>query len=259
MTCDALLDGTLGRLDREARLRHLEACPDCRELLGALALAGEAPDEPELRTAILARTSGGACASAQARLCDRVDGQLDAVDAELVDAHVRHCAECADLLRALASIPAELARLAALDPGPAFVDEVLERTSRRRRRVPRGFDVSDLLARLFARPRVAWEGAFVATLLLAAPTLVPRSPFADLPHRAFAQLRGTVSEVEATVVVRARDAWGSTADLAHESTDAWDAIRRRLGTFVGSAASDQARGENGGTQADPTAAQETSP
>ena len=241
MTCDALLDGTLARMSREERLRHVEDCPECRERLEAIALADETPELPDLAGEVLARTSGGACASARARLCDRVDGRLGAVDRELVDAHLRHCTECAELLVELERLPDDLARLASVEPGAGFVEQVLERTSRRRRRVPRGFDLADLFARLLARPRVAWEGAFVATLLLFAPTLVPRSPVADLPSRAVAQLRGTVNEVEASVVVRARDAWGSTADLAQESTDALDAIRRRVGTFLGSAASDQAR------------------
>ena len=256
MHCDALLDGTLGRMDREERLRHVRGCPDCRELLESLTLAGETPDEPDLASGVLERTSGGACASARARLCDRVDGSLDAVDAELVDAHLRHCRECADLHVALERLPADLARLAAAEPEPGFVDAVLDRTSRRRARVPRGVTLGDLLARLFARPRVAWEGAFVATVVLFAPTFMPRSPWADLPYQAVSQLRGTVNGVEATVVVRARDVWGSTADLARESTDAWDSFRRRIGTFVVPGASEQAR-DGTDTQADPGSAQET--
>lgn len=269
MICDAflervaaLLDGGLARSDRQEMLRHLEVCAECRGIFAALAAAEDAPEDPGLAAAILAQTSGGACASAQSQLCARIDGELGPFDAELVDGHVQRCAECAGLARALERMEQELRRLAAVDPGPRFVDEVLARTSRHPRRASRGArGAVAILAHLLDRPRVAWEGALAATLLLFAPVLAPGSPLADLPQRAVGQLRGTVNEIEATVVVSARDARATIGafvvdDSIALATDGWEAIRERLGTFPGSAASVQASGGTDTSNSEPDAAQE---
>lgn len=289
MICDAflervaaLLDGGLTRSDREEVLGHLEDCADCRGLVAALAAAGEAPVDAGLCEAILARTSGAACGSARSRLCAWLDGELDGVETDLVDGHLGRCGECAGLARALERIQAELPRLAAIDPGPRFVERVLSRTSRRRPPEPLHARVASAVARLLDRRRIAWEGAFVATLALVTPVLPPRSPLAELPgraldlvresspqsSRALGQLRGTVNDLEATLVSGARGAWATTAAdvvedsiavssaLARRSRNAWEAIRRRLGTFPDSGASGQM---SGGTEADdrePDAAQE---
>jgi len=265
---DALLDGTLARSDREDMLRHLENCADCRGLFAALVAAGDAPEDPGLAAAILARTSGAACASARSRLCARVDGELEAFDAELVDGHLRCCPECEGLARALEWIEQDLPRLATIDPGPGFVEWVLARTSRSPRRMPLGARLDAMLAHLLDRPRVAWEGAFAATLILFAPVFVPGSPFGDLPRQALGQLRGTVNQLEATLVVGARDAWATAgavvvegsselaSGFARQSTDTLQSIRQRLGTFHGSAASGQTSGGTETNDTDPDAAQE---
>lgn len=255
---DALLDSGLGGPDRAEMLRHLAHCADCRGLFGALAAAADAPEDPGLADAILARTSGAACASARQRLCDRVDGALEAFDAELVDGHLRRCPECEGLARALEWIEQGLPRLATIDPGPGFVQGVLARTSRSPRRMPLGARLTATLAHLLDRPRVAWEGALAATLILFAPVFVPGSPLAALPRQAFGELRGAMNQLEATLVVNARDAWATTSAVvveestelasgwARESTDTLQSIRQRLGTFPGSAASGQT---SGGTDA----------
>ena len=286
MICDSflervagLLDGGLTRSGREEVWRHLEDCADCRGLYAALAAAGDVPEDPGLAGAILARTSGAACGSARSRLCAWVDGELDAFDADLVDAHLRRCPECGGLARPLERLREELPRLAAIDPGPSFVETVLSRTSRRPRRVPLGARWASVLSRLLARPRVAWEGAFVATVVLVAPVLAPRSPLADLPsrgldlvrhrspeqRRALGQLRGAVNDLEATLVGGARGAWARTgasvveesiamaSGFARQSTDTWETIRQRFGTFPGFAASGQ---KSGARDREPDAAQE---
>jgi len=265
---DALLDGGLAGPEREETLGHLALCPDCRGLFAALVAVGHTSEDPGLADAILARTSGAACDSTRSQLCARVDGELDAFDADLVDRHLGRCAECASLARALERVREDLPTLAAIDPGPRFVDEVLARTSLRPRRMPLGARLATVLSRLLDRPRVAWEGAFVATLVLFAPGLPPRSPLGDLPRQALGQLRGTVNDVEATLVGGARDAWATTgavvvgdsvamaSGLAEGSTDTWDKIRQRFGTFTGSVASGQKRGEAGTSDREPDAAQE---
>src|SRR5690242_18078032 len=95
-----LLDGSLAPSDRDAARLHLEECAECWALLAAL----EAAADPELSDAILERTSGVACESARARLCDRIDEALGPVDAELVDGHLSHCSECGALARALRAL-----------------------------------------------------------------------------------------------------------------------------------------------------------
>ncbi len=289
MSCDSffqrvaeLLDGSLTRSDREEVSRHLEDCADCRGLCAALAAAGDAPEDPGLAQAILARTTGAACPGARSRLCAWVDGELDAFDADLVEGHLRRCPECGDLARALERMQEELPRLAASDPGPRFVETVLSRTSRRPRRMPLRARGASVLSWLLDRPRVAWEGAFVATLVLAAPVLASRPPLADLMsraldlvqhqaperRRALGQLRGTVNDLEAILVVSARGTWARTgaavvedstalaSGLARQTTNSWETIRRRFGTFPGSAASGQKSGGTGPSDREPDAAQE---
>ncbi len=75
------------------------------------------------------------------------------------------------------------------------------------------------------------------------------------------QLRGTVNEIEATVVVSARDARATIGafvvdDSIALATDGWETIRERLGTFPGSAASVQASGGTDTNDSEPDAAQE---
>ena len=266
---DALLDGSLARFEHDEIVRHLEECADCRDLCAALAAGREDAEDPQLSERILARTSGAACGSAVSRLCAWSDGELDAVDADLVAGHLRHCSECAGLARTLAQLQVELPRLASVDPGPAFLENVLARTSRRARREPLGarfgarFGV--LVVQLFDRPRIALEGAFVAMAILVAPVLVPGSPFADVPGRALdivreppprsrlliGQVRGTLDDLESTLASGASAAWKAThARVVEDATAAavnvkrncastWETIRNRVGTLRGPAASSQ--------------------
>jgi len=228
---DALLAGTLALPEHEQALTHLRGCADCRGLVAALAAAGPADEDPGLSAAIVARTSGPACARARRQLCARLDGELEGLDLELVERHVDRCVECAGLARALERLAVELPRLATLDPGPWFVQGVLARTSRRPRPAR-----ATRIARLLARPRFALEAAFLATMLLAWPALT----FGLAPGRdraPLAGLRGTVGDVERG----ARQAWtasgAAAAGLARRSAEAVDSIRVGLGTFSASAAS----------------------
>lgn len=289
MSCDdvlervaGLLDGGLAPSDRAAVLAHLETCAECRGLHAALAAAENAPEDPRLSQAILARTSGGACESARRNLPARLDGELDVVEAELVSGHLRSCPDCAGLARALERVQEDLPLLATADPGPRFVEQVLARTSRRVRRQPLEARIAAAISRWLERPRIAWEGAFVATVVLVMPVLAPGAPLADLPSQALDRvressamhdvslvpLRGAVGEVESTLVARMRTAWAATgAAVAHDSmaaasnvarncATAWEGIRRSLGTFPDAAASGKTDGAAADDDRAPDATQE---
>jgi Putative zinc-finger len=216
MNCESLLDHAAGFLDgsltgpdRDAVAGHVDACADCRDLLASLSAA----EDPGLAGAILAKTSGTACDRARSLMCDRVDGAIGALDAELVDGHVRHCPVCGALASTLAQLKEDLPRLAAVDPGPGFVDAVLARTSRRPRRVPSFERWAAAASRLLERPRIALEGAFVAAALVAGFPLV--------------DARGAIGEVEATVHIEACSAFATAQAFVVESS-----IRLKKGTFA---------------------------
>lgn len=262
------LDGTLAGPDREAVLRHLEGCAGCRSFFAALAAADEAPEDPGLADAILARTTGAACDSARSRLCARVDGDLDSVDADLVDGHLRHCPDCGALEGALRRLREELPRLAAIDPGPVFVEGILARTSRRPCRVPLAERWAAAVSCLLDRPRIALEGAFMAVALVGVPLTVFRTPLAEGPVAAIAHVRGVVKEMEAAVVVGTRAGWATTesfvvehsvavaSEVSRRSTDTLESIRLRHGTFSAAGASGETGGGTGTLDRNPEAAQE---
>ncbi|HEX4826267.1 MAG TPA: zf-HC2 domain-containing protein [Candidatus Polarisedimenticolaceae bacterium] len=136
-------------------------------------------DDPELTAAILARTSGPVCGAARDQLCGVADGTLDSIDAELVGRHLEGCAECAALAEALASMRRELPRLFGDHPDPAFLQEVLDRTTARNR-TPRLAERCRAAARrLLDRPRIALEGAFVGAVLLVLPVGASRHSSLD--------------------------------------------------------------------------------
>jgi predicted anti-sigma-YlaC factor YlaD len=258
MSCDDLfdhapgfLDGSLVGIDRESAVRHLEECSDCRALIAALT----APHDPGLAEEILARTSGAACERARWRLCDRVDGELEQFDAELVDGHLLHCSECGALALALRRLQVELPRLAAIDPGPGFVEAVIARTSRRPRRVPFRARWAAVTSGLFDRPRIALEGAFVAAVVVGVPFAASPEPIAVAPTYAVAGARGAMSDIEATVQVTARSAW-ATAQAFVAETSVAATSRLRNGTFDWSGASGQKGGVSVANDRDPKAAQE---
>jgi anti-sigma factor RsiW len=276
---DKLLEGGLAPAERDGLLAHLATCADCRDLVAAFRSAEDAPGDPALSHAILARTSGATCQTARSRLCARLDGEFDASDAALVDGHLSHCPTCAGLARAVERLRDELPRLATVEPGHAFTMGVLARTSRRPRREPLAARVLAAGARLMARPRIAWEGAFVATAVLALPAMVPGSPVMDLagrtreivrpalpaPALAVGELRDWLREFESSVLDRsvaglARVGAGArdvSSNLTRSGVEAWRGIRLGFGTLARSAASER----TGATvePIDPGAAEENAP
>ncbi len=192
---DDLLAGGLAADVLDRAEAHLAGCAECSALLdiallnqGAL-IGGEVVDQTD---AILARTSGGACGRARQLLPDHVDGLLPEPDRDLVDGHLAHCPDCAELAAVLAWTAPVLLELARLEPDPGFSDAVLAATTALKApRVTwrrRAADLEDRLRgwwdRVSARPRFSFEAAYVGTLIIVALFATPISPLKDAPPRA---------------------------------------------------------------------------
>jgi anti-sigma factor RsiW len=72
--------------------------------------------------------TSGACSDLEARLYDRISGEMSATDAVAVDAHLKNCPACAAALER-ASFSARLLRIAepTPDPGPGFAHMTMAR------------------------------------------------------------------------------------------------------------------------------------
>ena len=261
---DALLEGRLPEEERRAAAEHLRGCARCRGIEKAFRegpgdLALEPP--PGLAAAVLERTSGPACRSAQARLCDHADGSLDPVERELVQGHLNRCPGCAGVARALAWMDRELPALAEIEPGPGFAQRVLARTTRLRRRAARP---PEIRPRLWQRPRIAWEAAYAGTVVLLLLFGTPHSPLAGAPGRVLSlaspgavsrlglpvapvrarlsRVRSGWAEAAAAAELRARDL---AAGVSREAAAALDIAREGMRTFRDGIASGLENDETG--------------
>lgn len=168
MTCDAFRVAVLGgRGATEATALHAGACADCRRWLARFA-EGEAiwrTDEPQrLAASVIAASTGPACERARSLLAGEPDGPLARLDRDLVAAHLEQCAPCRDVAADLGALSMALPDLAVLDPGPGFTERVLAVTSRRPAAARGVAWWRGRWAVWVARPRFAWEVAYVATL-----------------------------------------------------------------------------------------------
>jgi anti-sigma factor RsiW len=169
---DAFVVGLLPSEEQEAAEKHLNACAQCRALLGIVRgesdmLAPELSDD--LALSILRRTSGPVCRGAERRLCDWVDGNLGADDQEIIALHMTHCPDCSALAAALTELKETLPGMATLEPDIHFTADVLQATVgwRSRARGAQGFvRLREWWSRLICRPRIAWEAAYVGALLV---------------------------------------------------------------------------------------------
>ena len=189
---EALLDGTLADGDQTGVEAHAAACPRCRELYALMCRELESPsiETPSgLTESILARTSGRACGRAQTLLGDLVDGRLQGLDRELVDAHLQQCGECSALARVLIRLGEDLPVFAELRPDAALLGDVLARTVRPARwsaMWDRGLAAG---RRLFERPRIAWEVATVTTMVVWLVFGASWSPLRATPVQALALIQ----------------------------------------------------------------------
>ena len=131
----------------------------------------------DLVASILRATSGSPCRAAEERLPDLVDGLLDPVDVELMRGHLAACVPCQALEHALLETARAFPAMVEVDPGRAFTESVLARTSRApRRRWLEAFQA------LLLRPRFALEGAYLGSLVLVGVLALPGAR--ALPARA---------------------------------------------------------------------------
>lgn len=247
---DALLDGSCTPGEWREAEAHAAACPRCRSLLDAMSGFGARQDEAgaaSLEAAVLARTSGATCGAARERLCDLVDGALDGIDRELVEAHLARCRPCAELASALARATRVLPGFAELEAPAGLEGAVLAATSRRPP-VP-SFDervagwaerLAGWFERLAARPRISLEAAYVCTLLIFVIVGNPVAAFRETSARGreLAQPRvervlGQVSAGRAGLVRELRDTVERRA--AAVSGEAEAGIAGRLSGLLSSA------------------------
>jgi hypothetical protein len=255
---EEFLDGRLAAARMEAARDHLRECAACRETARMLGWGreGELPQPPPgLTAAILERTTGSPCAGARERLADFADRALGEVDNELVRLHLERCPECTAVARVLVRLAVDLPLLAELDPGERFTAEVVAATRAGRERGDRWVvRVATAWQGLVRRPRFAWEGAYVATILFVLVFGIPTAPFAGVsrqirmlagepsaaaigrPLSEFQdQLSGRVDELEERWQVLEQKATTASRqvrdDLARRSAGSWDQIVNFLGTI----------------------------
>jgi predicted anti-sigma-YlaC factor YlaD len=153
---------------QECRI-HLNSCAACRELLD---LASKAPlkidpaGSEELIRAVLEKTSGKNCDKVLELLPDRVDGSMAKDSADLVDRHLENCGSCQNLFRTMKELKEVLPSFSQMDPGSAFTRECMQAIGRLQNRPPQpGFSSGGIWHWLLVRPRLAWQSAYVLTLL----------------------------------------------------------------------------------------------
>jgi len=162
---ERLAVGETTAVERTEAARHRETCASCRELHELVSTEPAGEDRAtDVVDSVLARTSGEACSTALGVLAPYVDGELDGLDRDLVRAHVERCRDCEGAARVLARMGADLEALAEVAPDARFVTDVVARTSGRR-----GWreTLVSTWERWSRRPRLAWEVAYIATMLFA--------------------------------------------------------------------------------------------
>ena len=250
-----LFDYLDGLLDVETRRRieeHVEACTDCAGYAEALGQAEEGFED--WTQSVLQRTGNGACAKSRDLLPGWVDEDLGDIDTELVGGHVAHCRECAALSTVMRTMRGDLAEFAEIEPDPAFLGEVLAATLRPEPVVlPWVARVDAWFARLLQRPRIAWEGAYLATACLVLLIVFPGSPLAGVPQKALDLARTGPTTIEQPFVAfktnlnaGAQEALYSTRTAARSfavrasagSGSAYRSAKRGIGTLWDRIASD---------------------
>ncbi len=265
------LEGRLEAAEVERMQSHAAGCLRCRELeelaTGDAGLpAVEPPDD--MVASIMAQTTGGACDRALLLVSERLDagpadaagpsdaaGSADVTGDPLLEMHLESCAECASLAGALERLQRELPAMAAMEPDPGFVSDVMAATigaavpvraaaplqeatpaphlvSRPAfdwrewvQGLPLAAPVSAFFERLTLRPRLAFEGAFVGTLAFVLVIGLPSAGVAELPSRLMAGVRQERLEVQSAVA----ENFGRAAEVGRA---AWTTSASRLGEYV---------------------------
>ncbi len=202
---DDFLTGDLPREQSEKLKSHLTGCKDCRENLAARSLPTNElhPQESlDLTAGILARTSGSACDRAHELLGDESDGALSELDRELLRSHLGHCCDCEALAAAMAWSGDLLPTMAEVDPDPAFLADVMRVTSELENAAapdPLRERLAEWWQRLYRRPRISLELAYLGTMLLILLFALPFSPGKNAPSRALDAIGNGTNAVSASL------------------------------------------------------------
>jgi predicted anti-sigma-YlaC factor YlaD len=169
MNCEqfqAVLDDFLHRnlADDSVARNHLKGCASCRELVALLRedlVFPQVPAPAGLAEAVMARTSGKACASARESMPGYADGELAEDDADLLSGHLTGCHECRNLEATVRMLAVDLPSLAEMEPATGFAAQVLAATSEKLSLAQRF--VANWQA-MMHRPRIAFEASYVAAI-----------------------------------------------------------------------------------------------
>jgi predicted anti-sigma-YlaC factor YlaD len=186
---DAIVARTLGSADSARADAHVRTCAACSALL-RVANGEENPLHADAANGLVGRvlqeTIGTSqCARAQERLSAHLDVPADPVDARLMTMHLEHCAACTAMARALALLRLDAPALATWSPDAGFVGAVLAATSRRPQ-ITWAASWRRRWQQWTARPRLAWELAYGATLVVALLAGPPSAPLHQVPRQALA-------------------------------------------------------------------------
>jgi len=183
---ERLLTGELAAEEADRAAAHYATCARCARLLDIVRgdHVHDVPNDESFVAALLRKTAGSSCARATANLCAWVDGELDATEADLVQLHVAHCADCAEVTAALHAMAADLAGMAEIDPGPAFTRDAVDRARAALHRPAWAARWREEWQKLLLRPRASMELATAGCLLLVLLCGLPFSPMRQMPRQA---------------------------------------------------------------------------
>jgi anti-sigma factor RsiW len=250
------LDGLLDATASERIKKHLNGCRECASF--AAALESPVDDAEDLTQAVLRGTGCAACDQSLERLPDWIDGAIATVDAELLAGHVTHCAECQAIAGVLRAMETDLPELAEVRPDERFLDDVMAATARKAPALVWSARFDRWLGDLLRRPRIAWEGAYVASVFLALLVGLPGSPLAVVSQKALELVRTDPDKIEEPFVVlevelnnAANEAWSSTRKVARSlavkaaagTSDVFRKAKQDVGTLWTSLASDPVNGQ----------------
>lgn len=196
-----------------AMREHIGACRRCAELLHSFGL--HEGDADGLVRDVLRRTTGDTCAVAHGRICETLDAGVRP-DISL-GAHLDTCSDCAALYAALQVLPLDLAELAWLEPDADFLADVLARTSERP-------SPGRWLQALLMRPRLALEGAYLGTLLVALLLGPSVSALARTPLQAveqFREIRQHGEQVAGAAIDKVASSGGDALEQSRRRADNW--------------------------------------
>jgi hypothetical protein len=254
---ESRLEGWLaGSLDATARREaeaHLAACPSCRELADLAVLTDDAPD---LTPAVLAATTGPACARAEDHLPAWLNSDLDEADHHLVTLHLETCPDCRALADILLTLDATLPNLREMTPPVGFTEQVLHTFTALTPHAPSPkpgregasglpFDVRlstwlrTAWPRLVQRPRFATELAYALTVVAVLAAQATGAFAGAEPRELLERAReGTAEQVQALAEAPAVTGTAVTARrLGDRVGDFVGSVKERAGTFLRDTAS----------------------